>query len=184
MRRNLRLVHVAQWRFVWWFGLASLLGGALAVGLFNFLAHRKIETVLYAMRLPQASTGDLLRTEMLYADLAALIFIAAAFFWAANWLLTRLDRPLSRMTQEIRRVAAGDLRRNSDLMLPSEECGELAAELCGLREELHRRCHRLQTASAALGRLKATDLSMLPELRQKLGLQIGELKAAIGDLKL
>jgi methyl-accepting chemotaxis protein len=184
MRKNFRLVHAAQWRFIGWFGLASLLGGGLAVGLFNLLAQRKMEKVLYAMRLPQANTGELLFAEMLYADLAALLFIAAAFALAARRLLAGLDRPLSLMTREIGRVAAGDLRPCCDPMAAGAECGELAAELDGLAASLRQRCQRLQAGSAALRRLEAVELSELPHLRQELERRIDDLKAEVNSLKL
>ncbi len=138
-RRSYYLKNSAQSKFIIRFVLLSLLGGTVALGLFNYFACRKIDTVLYSMRIPKISAGGLLWNEMLYTNIFVLVFTLIAFAITARGLFNKIHGPLQKMTHDISRMANGDLNTHVSLR-QHDEFRDIAKELtrmgAGLKERL------------------------------------------------
>jgi methyl-accepting chemotaxis protein len=108
-----------QSRFILRFLLVSSLWSILSIALFNFLAYKKIDTILYSMRLPAKNTGSLFLKEVLYANITALIFIVLTFLITARGIHKKIVRSLFRIRVDILRFARGDM--GSRVMLSQED---------------------------------------------------------------
>lgn len=109
-RRRYLIDRRFQGRFILRFFALSCLASVLAVLLFNFLAYRKMDSVLYSMTMPFSGPGDILFTEIVLANVYALLFIAAAFLLTTKRMYARIKHPLRKIHGELGRIAGGDLR--------------------------------------------------------------------------
>lgn len=108
-RKTYYIKNSAQSKFIFRFVLISIIGGLGAVTAFNILAYKKIDSVLYSMRLPNISPGGLLWNEMLYTNIFVVIFTLIIFAITARSLYIKVNGPLKKMTCDINKIAAGDL---------------------------------------------------------------------------
>jgi methyl-accepting chemotaxis protein len=137
-RRHYFIKKSFQSRFILRFLLVSSLWSILAIALFNFLAYKKIDAILFSMRLPAKDTGSIFFQEVLYANIAALIFIVLTFILTARGLHNKIVRSLFRIRVDILRFASGDLA--SKVMLSQEdEFKDFAETLNVMAVDLHRR---------------------------------------------
>lgn len=184
-RRTYYIKNSAQSKFIVRFVMLSALGGAVALGGFNFLAAKKIDAALYSMRLPSISPGGLLWQEMLYTNLFAIGFILIAFALTAKGLFNRINGPLKKMTYDITRITNGDLKTVVSLR-QNDEFRDLADDLSQMTTNLNQRltviskltddiiCH---AESVAQGNLDETT-------RIRLAQDIIDLRQAIGAFAL
>ncbi len=142
MRRKYFISKRSQGKFILRFVIASITGGIVAVTIFNLLAHRKIEAVLYAMRLPRTSPGDILLAEMLYATAFAALFIIIAFIVSARGLLIKISGPLKKLANDLRRISRGDLSSPVRLR-QKDEFKDFAGDLENMRAALNNRFTRI-----------------------------------------
>ena len=137
-RRNYFIKKSFQSRFILRFLLVSSLWSVLSIALFNFLAYKKIDAILFSMRLPAKNTGSIFFQEVLYANAAALIFIILTFLLTARGLHKKIVRSLFRIRVDILRFARGDL--DSRIMLSQEdEFKDFAETLNGMAADLQKR---------------------------------------------
>lgn len=120
------------------FLIVSLAGSILAVALFNFLAYRKIDNLLFSMRIPVVNTGSILFREVVYSDAVALAFIVITFVLAARGIYVRMVRSLYRIRADIQRIIRGDLGARV-MLREEEEFRDLAHDLNFMTSELNRR---------------------------------------------
>jgi methyl-accepting chemotaxis protein len=148
-RRTYYIKNSAQSKFIVRFVTLSLLGGAIALGAFNFLAYKKIDAALYSMRLPSISPGGLLWPEMLYTNLFVIIFILAAFAITAKGLFNKINGPLKKMTYDITRINNGDL--NTTVFLrQSDEFRDIADDLTQMTTGLKQRITTIKTLTETI----------------------------------
>lgn len=108
-RRNYFTKKGFQSRLILRFLVASSAGGILAVGLFNFLAFRKLDTILYSMTIPPVSPGTLLFREALYANLIALVVVLAMFVVTEKRIYHKITGPLILVRHELQKIGRGNL---------------------------------------------------------------------------
>lgn len=142
-RRTYYIKNSAQCNFIVRFVILALLGGSIALGTFNFLASKKIDTVLYSMRLPNISPGGLLWNEMLCANIFVIIFTLIAFTITAKGLFSRIHGPLKKMTSDIFRMADGELNFTVSLR-EHDEFRDIANELNQMSAGLKQRLAKIQ----------------------------------------
>jgi methyl-accepting chemotaxis protein len=118
-RRNYFIKKGFQSRFILRFLLVSSLWSILSIALFNFLAYKKIDTILFSMRLPAKNTGSLFLEEVFYANITALIFIILTFLITARGIHKKIVRSLFRIRVDILRFVRGDME--SRIMLSQED---------------------------------------------------------------
>lgn len=184
VRKTYYIKNSAQTTFILRFVTISLLGGILAVSAFNFLAYRKIDTVLYAMRLPKISAGGLLWHEMVYTNIFVILFTMLVFAITAKGLYTKLNGPLKKLTNDLRRMGEGNLCQTISLR-ENDEFREFAQDLNGMGEQLHRRFLAIrQTATLIAQKTETLAQNQEPEAtRAELARAIGELNNSIGSFK-
>ncbi|MBI5741364.1 MAG: methyl-accepting chemotaxis protein [Nitrospirae bacterium] len=142
-RRNYFIKKGFQSRFILRFILVSSLWSVLSIVMFNFLAYRELDNILFSMRLPSGNIGDLLFKEALYANVAALALIILTFLLTARGIHNKMTRSLFRIRVDIQRLVRGDL--GSRVMLGQEdEFRDFAETLNGMAGELQRRFADIQ----------------------------------------
>ena len=177
-RKTYYIKNSAQSNFISRFVIISLLGGVTAVTVFNFLSYKKIDSVLYSMRMPKISPGGLLWNEMLYTNLCVIFFILIVFALSARSLFIKLHGPLKKLTSDIQRVENGELNFEISLR-EGDEFKELAEELNKMSGGLNKRFKEInQKTDAIIAATEKNDTSTI-ELKQA----IDELEKAIGCFK-
>jgi len=127
-----------QARFMATFLVVSFIGVILAISLFNFLAYRKIDTLLFSMRIPAVNIGNVLFLEAVYANGLALCFTVIVYLLAAKGIYRKMAGSLHRIRADLSGLVRGDL--GTRIMLgEDEEFTELADDLNLMAGELHRR---------------------------------------------
>jgi methyl-accepting chemotaxis protein len=184
-RKTYYVKNSAQTSFISRFVIISILGGLIAVTAFNFLAFKKIDAVLYSMRLPNVSGGGLLWNEMLYTNIFVTVFILIVFAITARGLYVRIHGPLKKMTSDINKVSEGDLSFSVSLR-DRDEFKDFAEELNAMLQSLQQKLLLIKSASdqltAAAPSTAGADLSaqQLDEIKKS----IQELKKALGSFKI
>lgn len=145
-RRTYYLKNSAQSKFIFSFVTLAILGGGIALGTFNFLAYKKIDALLYSMRLPSISPGGLLWNEMLYTNLFVIVFILVAFALTAKGLFNKIHGPLKKMTFDIGRISDGDLTTVVSLR-QHDEFRDIASELTQMTEILNQHLTKIKALS-------------------------------------
>lgn len=175
-RRTYYIKNSAQSKFIFRFVMLSILGGVTALAAFNFLASKKIDSVLYSMRLPKISPGGLLWNEMLYTNAFVIIFILIAFVLTAKGLFNRVNGPLKKLTSDILRMADGELNFSVTLR-ENDEFRDLAADLTTMATNLNQRMTKIHE-------LTDTIISLAEEPQpDDTGKSLAQLKAAVAELR-
>lgn len=125
-----------QGRFVLRFIVPAVIGSLLAVILFNILAYKKIDAILYSMKMPTAFTSNIIFKEIVYANIFAAIIITVILFFSSTRLLYRIKHSLNRIRVEIMKVTHGDLRSKINLR-GKDEFKDLADKLNRMVAELN-----------------------------------------------
>jgi len=182
-RRTYYIKNSAQSKFILRFVMLSLLGGSIALGTFNFLAYKKIDAILYSMRLPNISPGGLLWNEMLYTNIFVIVFILIAFAITARGLFNRIHGPLKKMTFDLTRMTDGALNVVFSLR-QHDEFRDIAGDLNGMATGLNQRLTKIQElADRILADAEATQ-SDDETSRADLARNIADLRQATGDFSL
>lgn len=154
-RRKYFIEKHVQGKFMLRFVIMSVLGVLIAIVAFNFLSHKKLDGVLYAMRLPEASTGGILLYEMVYAILISIVFIVVSFLITAKRLFAKINGPLLKLASDIRKIALGDLsatiqlRRNDEFQSFAGDLNNMVVELNGRFANIKRHAYELSALAKA-----------------------------------
>jgi methyl-accepting chemotaxis protein len=175
-----------QSRFILRFLLVSSLWSILSIALFNFLAYKKIDTILYSMRLPAKNTGSLFLKEVLYANITALIFIVLTFLITARGIHKKIVRSLFRIRVDILRFARGDM--GSRVMLSQEdEFKDFAEAFNGMALALQQRFsdikNHLDRITESVIKLRVSSEGENQVLHQDILSQLDELENMIKKFK-
>ena len=173
-RKNYFIDRGAQGRFIAGFTAASLAGGIVAVFGFRYFAGRKLESTLYAMRLPDVPMTHLLLQEMLITTALTAVFVLLLFWLTSGKVFARIDGPLRRMAGALRTITGGDLHSEVRLR-ENDEFQEFAADVESMVRQMNGRLSAV--------RLQAEKISVLcssPEAAEEhTALQIRELIRAM-----
>ncbi len=119
-RRHYFINRYFQGRFILAFVLLASIGGVTAIGLFNFFAYRKLDSLMYSIHIPARNINELLSADLIYANLFAFMFVLIVFFIAMNRLTIKISGPLYRIKKDLESIAAGDLSFNITLRYKDE----------------------------------------------------------------
>ena len=175
----------AQRAFILRFVTISLLGGTIAVFVFNFFAYRKIEDALYSMAMPKVSPGGLLWQETVYTNIFVILFTLLMFAVTAKGLYTKLNDPLKELTDNFQRMSEGNLCQAVSLR-ENDDFQELAQEVNSMEKELHRRFQEIRQISTTIGE-KTNELALTPDqeaVQRDLKNAIAELETKMGAFTL
>ncbi|RMG74426.1 MAG: methyl-accepting chemotaxis protein [Nitrospirae bacterium] len=134
-RRNYFIDKDFQGRFVLMFVLLASLGGAISVGLFNYLAQKRLDVILYSIHIPAKRINELLSSDMVYANLFSFFVVLLFLVMAMNRLTIAIAGPLHRIRKDLKEVAKGDLSFNITLRY-KDEFKSFASETNSLIEAL------------------------------------------------
>lgn len=184
-RRTYFIKNSAQGKFILRFVIISLLGGAIALIAFNFLAYKKIDASLYSMRLPKISPGGLLWSEMFYTNLFVIVFILIAFTITARGLFNKIHGPLKKMTFDISRMTNGELNFTVSLR-QKDEFSDIAADLTTMESSLNQRLTTIRDLNASVMALAeaAQKNGEDQTVRANLEKSIADLRQATGSFSL
>lgn len=182
-RRTYYIKNSAQSKFILRFVMLSLLGGTIALGCFNFLAYKKINAILYSMRLPNTSPGGLLWNEMLYTNIFVIVFILIAFAITAKGLFNKIHGPLKKMTFDITRMTNGALNLTVSLR-QHDEFRDIASELNEMATDLNQRLSRIQKLADCIIADAEAPQNDNSSSRADLAKSIADLRQATGAFSL
>jgi methyl-accepting chemotaxis protein len=137
-RRNFFIKKGFQARFIARFVAVSFVGGILAVASFNYLAYKKIDALLFSMKMPAVNAGNVLLREAVIANGLAFALIVIVYLLTAKGIRTKMVRPLRNIRADIHRLTRGDLGTRIQLG-KDEEFTDLAEDLNLMAGELQRR---------------------------------------------
>lgn len=184
-RKTYYIKNSAQTSFILRFVVISILGGLAAVSAFNLLSSRKIDSVLYSMRMPNVSGGGLLWNEMLYTNMFVIIFILIIFAITARGLYVRIHGPLKKMTSDIERIASGDLSFPVSLR-DRDEFKDFADDLNATVDSLNKKFLDIKLVSDQLTTCahSASEDNFSAQQIDELKKSIQELEKALGSFKI
>lgn len=126
-----------QMRIALLFILIALIGNIISIVVFNSLATREFDAILWSTHIHVESTDELVRPIFFSVNIVNLVFITVLLILAAYLMAKKTSGPLYRMSQDIRKIAGGDLscavvlRQKDDM---KDVADELNAMTGGLRE--------------------------------------------------
>ena len=176
-RKIYYIKNSAQSKFISRFILISIIGGLGAVTAFNFLAYKKIDSVLYSMRLPSISPGGLLWNEMLYTNIFVIVFTLLVFAITARGLYVKVNGPLKKMTSDINKIASGDLTKQTTLR-DRDEFKDFAHEINKVVDSLNKRFSEISQANE---RILSLTTSGAPD--KDIKKQLSEIEASLSSLE-
>ncbi len=128
-RRRRYITNTAlQIRVTFLFVFVSLLGSIAAAAAFNFFALKELEAFRWSTHLNAKTTDEIIGHLFLYVSIADFLFVSMLIIISGIWMIRKISGPLYRMSNDIRRVADGDLSSNIALR-QGDEFKDTALEL-------------------------------------------------------
>lgn len=113
MRPYRRRIYITkkdfQRNFILRFVTASAGAGLVAVIVFNVLAWRKLEHLLYTLHFSAESTGSIILPELVATGAVMAVLIAGFLFFTVRRLIVNISGPLFRIKKDVMKMAEGDL---------------------------------------------------------------------------
>jgi len=136
-RRNYIINKKMQLRYSLLFVLASFAGSILAVTLFNTLAVRRLETLIWKSHLNIQSTGEVIKPLALYVNIADFLFVLLLLVLIGSWMIRKTSGPLFRISRDIDQIGSGDLSRNI-VLRRKDEFKDVADDLNSMTGKLRK----------------------------------------------
>jgi methyl-accepting chemotaxis protein len=150
-RRNYFTKKGFQSRFMLRFIAASILANVITVTVFIYLAGRKIDSLLFSMRLPNVSAGALLSPEAFSASIVAVVSVSLLFLWLARGMYDKIAGPLHQIMGDMHTIGNGDLSCRVTLR-DIDEFKDFAGEINAMVETLDHRFSGLKNRADELAR--------------------------------
>lgn len=154
-RRNYFTKKGFQSRFMLRFIAASVLANVITVIVFIELAGKKIDGLLYSMRLPNVGTGALLSSEAFSASIVAVVSVSILFLWVARGMYDKISGPLHQIRGDMQTIGNGDLGRRVTLR-DIDEFKDFAGEINAMVETLDQRFSGMKVRADELARASKT----------------------------
>ncbi len=150
-RRNYFVKKGFQSRFMLRFIAASVLANVITVTVFIFLARKKIDGLLFSMRLPNISVGELLSPEAFSASIVAVVSVSLLFLWVARGMYDKISGPLHQIREDLHTIGNGDLSCRVTLR-DIDEFKDFAGEINAMVKTLDHRFSELKSRADELAR--------------------------------
>jgi len=135
-RRRKYLINAGmQIRYSVLFVIIAILGNICAVAIFNILASKKLDSVIWSTHINVESTGQLIGPLFIYVNTATFAFITILLILSGIWMIRNSSGPLYRMARDINKIAEGDLSTNISLR-EKDEFQDVAIDLNHMTEKL------------------------------------------------
>jgi methyl-accepting chemotaxis protein len=109
MRRKYLIDKGLQMRYSILFVIIALAGNVCSVIVFNSLALKKLDSVIWSTHIGVGTTADLLNPFFISVNVATFLFISVLSIITGIWMIRNASGPLYRMSKDIRIIADGDL---------------------------------------------------------------------------
>ncbi|MEW6602143.1 MAG: methyl-accepting chemotaxis protein [Nitrospirota bacterium] len=178
-----------QLKFVSTFVIVCLLCGILTSAVFNYLALKKLESLMWSTHINIESTDELLTHLFMNVNIINFISVAALLIIAGFWRIRKITGPLYRMREDIGKVAEGDLPANIALR-QKDELKDIAYELNNMIKSIRDRFaainKKYEDISESIGGLKRKPVEKETSIKaHELILEkIGELESEMKGFKL
>ena len=144
-------------KFTLSFVLVSLLGSIVAVTAFNFLALRKLETLMWSTHISVKTTDELIRPLFMYINIINFLFVSILLIITGTWMIRKVSGPLYRMSKDIMRVVNGNLLtsitfRQKDML--KDIAHELNVMVKSIREKFNTISEKYRDISKSIGEYK------------------------------
>ncbi len=163
-RRKYLISASLQIRYSVLFVIIAVLGNFCAVAVFNTLASKKLESVIWSTHISIKSTDQLIAPLFIYVNAATFAFITILLIISGIWMIRNSSGPLYRMSRDINKIAEGDLSINISLR-EKDEFQDVAIDLNHMTEKLR------------------TDFSSIKENCLNISQSLGRLKTSLDDGK-
>jgi methyl-accepting chemotaxis protein len=135
-RRRKYLINAGmQIRYSILFVIIAVLGNICAVAVFNILASKKLDSVIWSTHISVESTDQLIGPLFIYVNAATFAFITILLIISGIWMIRNSSGPLFRMSKDINKIAEGDLSTNIYLR-EKDEFQDVAIDLNHMTEKL------------------------------------------------
>jgi methyl-accepting chemotaxis protein len=182
-RRNYFIDKEAQSKFMAAFALASLFAAMAAVFIFVSLAQTKLEQTLYTMRLPETTLANLLFKEMALTTGIAVIVVTLLFSYTLKKVSSRIEGPLIKLRNVIRKIKGGNLRDDIALR-EKDEFQNFASTLDEMKTTLRTTIRTIQINSDNLSRIGEKDAQDSATLTEECHNSLKIIKQELESLKL
>ena len=108
-----------QMKFVIVFVTICLLGSILTSAVFNYLALKELEALMWSTHISIKTTDELLRPLFINITIINFLLIAAFLLITGIWMIRKTTGPLYRMLKDLQKVAAGGL--STDITLRQKD---------------------------------------------------------------
>lgn len=189
-RRRKYLINTSmQIRYSVLFVFIAILGNICAVALFNTLASKKLDSIIWSTHINVESTDQLIGPLFIYVNAAIFAFITILLILSGIWMIRNSSGPLYRMAKDINKIAEGDLSTNISLR-GKDEFQDVAIDLNHMTEKLRTDFSSIKenclNISKSLGRLKTSiDAGKVPDSNYDTVLEnINDLKSGLNKFQL
>ncbi len=134
-RRKYLISASLQVRYSVLFVIIAILGNICAVTIFNILASKKLDSVIWSTHISVESTDQLIGPLFIYVNAATFAFITVLLILSGIWMIRNSSGPLYRMERDINKIAEGDLSTNISLR-EKDEFQDVAIDLSHMTEKL------------------------------------------------
>lgn len=159
-RRNYFTKKGFQTRFILHFLTAAAVANVVTVAVFVIIARKKIDSLLFSMRLPQSGAGDILSSAAFFASIAAVAAVILLFLWAAREMHHKIANPLHQVRTDLHKIEKGDLHFRV-ILRDEDEFKCFAEEINTMVDGLNRRFTGLKNQADELAK-SAKALSTSP----------------------
>ncbi len=138
LRRRKFVVNAGlQMKITLLFVIVSLAGSVASTAIFNYLALKELETLMWSTHISLKDTGELTRPLFVYINCINFIFVFILLGIASIWMKRKTAGPLFRMSKDITKAKEGDLTVRLELRRKDEfqdTASELNSMIAGMRE--------------------------------------------------
>jgi methyl-accepting chemotaxis protein len=137
-RRRKFIVNAGlQMKITFIFVIIALAGSIAAATAFNYLALKRLETLMWSTHISLKDTGEIIRPLFIYINIFDFLFVSVLLVVASIWMMRKTTGPLFRMSKDITKAADGDLSvtlalRQKDEV--QETAGELNSMITSMRD--------------------------------------------------
>lgn len=185
-RRNIFINKGFQGKFIARFLAVTFAGVVVSVALFNFLAYRKIDRILFSMRVPEVDTGHVLFREAVVANGIALVLTVLAFFLVSRGIQKKITGALHRIMVDLHKIREGILGTRIHLR-KDDEFKDFADDLNFMAGELHRRFsgikEQFEMIDASVREMKGDSDGDGKICREKILPQVAALEERLSEFK-
>lgn len=146
-----------QMRFILTFVAGATVWGAATVGLFIYLAEKRLQRMRFSSHINVSTTSELLLPTTIGVQVICLLIFAGILAYTVRSLWKRFSPPLAAIKKELAKIADGELTSE---IFPREyaDFQGMAGSFEGMRKGLRNKIVRIKESQQALG-VSAAELS-------------------------